>query len=119
MQKTIIFCLVLLVLAQGATGQPVVDYLRINADVNNGYAITTVEEKLSNQLDILVEDEFKFLIPDEAFISGFSLIIDGKEYRADVLPKQEAKQKFEQAVKKAWESMNMYCTFAIPMWRTM
>ncbi len=97
MRKIIFVSLVMLALAQGAVAQPVVDYLKINADVNNGYAVTTVEEKLSNQLDIPAEDEFKFLIPDEAFISGFSLIIDGKEYKADVLPKKEAQQKFEQA----------------------
>ncbi len=96
MQK-IIISLVLLALMHGAAAQPVVEYLNINAEVNNGYAITTVEEKLTNPQDIPVEDEFKFLIPEEAFISGFSLIIDGKEYIADVLPRQEAKEKFEQA----------------------
>ncbi len=100
MQKTIIICLVLLAFSQGAAAQPVVDYLHINADVNNGYAITTVEEKLSNRLDTAFEDEFRFLIPDEAFISGFSLIIDGKEYRADVLQKKEAEERFEEAASK-------------------
>ncbi|MFH0904831.1 MAG: VIT domain-containing protein, partial [Methanobacteriota archaeon] len=56
-------------------------------DVNNGYAVTTVEEKLTNTLDIPAEDEFRFLIPDEAFISGFTLIIDGKtiEYKDFVM----------------------------------
>jgi uncharacterized protein YegL len=97
MQKLIIFSLVLLALTTVSAAQPVVDYLNINADVNNGYAITTVEEKLTNPLDTPSEDEFKFLIPEEAFISGFTLIIDGKEYNANVLPKQEAKEKFEQA----------------------
>ncbi|MDD5473769.1 MAG: VIT domain-containing protein [Candidatus Methanoperedens sp.] len=97
MQKLIVISLVLLALTSVAAAQPVVDYLNINADVNNGYAITTVEEKLTNPLDIATEDEFKFMIPEEAFISGFTLIIDGKEYIADVLPKQEAKEKFEQA----------------------
>ncbi len=97
MQKLIVISLVLLALTAVAAAQPVVDYLNINADVNNGYAITTVEEKLTNPLDIATEDEFKFMIPEEAFISGFILIIDGKEYNADVLPKQEAKEKFEQA----------------------
>jgi len=71
--------------------------MHINADVNNGYAVTTVEEKLTNGLDIPAEDEFRFLIPDEAFISGFTLIINGKEYVADVLPKKEAQEKFEAA----------------------
>jgi uncharacterized protein YegL len=97
MQKLIVISLVLLALTTGAAAQPVVDYLNINADVNNGYAITTVEEKLTNPADIAADDEFKFLIPVDAFISGFTLIIDGKEYNADVLPKQEAKEKFEQA----------------------
>ncbi|MFZ3060918.1 MAG: VIT domain-containing protein [Candidatus Methanoperedens sp.] len=97
MQKLIVISLVLLALTTVSAAQPVVDYLNINADVNNGYAITTVEEKLTNPLDTPSEDEFKFLIPEVAFISGFTLIIDGKEYNADVLPKQEAKEKFEQA----------------------
>ncbi|MCZ7405640.1 MAG: VIT domain-containing protein [Candidatus Methanoperedens sp.] len=91
MQKLIVFSLVLLALTTISAAQPVVDYLKINADVNNGYAITTVEEKLTNPLDTPSDDEFKFLIPEVAFISGFTLIIDGKEYNADVLPKQEAK----------------------------
>ncbi len=97
MQKLIVFSLVLLALTTVSAAQPVVDYLNINADVNNGYAITTVEEKLTNPLDTPSDDEFKFLIPEVAFISGFTLIIDGKEYNADVLPKEEAKEKFEQA----------------------
>ena len=97
MQKKIIVFLFLLVLVHGAQAVPVVDYMHINADVNNGYAVTTVEEKLTNGLDIPAEDEFRFLIPDEAFISGFSLIIDGKEYVANVLPKKEAQEKFEEA----------------------
>ena len=73
------------------------EYLKITADVNNGYAITTVEEKLNNPTDTAITDEFRFLIPEEAFISGFSLIIDGKEYRAEVLPREEASERYETA----------------------
>lgn len=97
MLKKIVIILLLMAFMQVTSAQPVVDYMHIKADVNNGYAVTLVEEKLSNGLEVPVEDEFKFLIPDEAFISGFSLIIDGKEYIANVLPKKEAQQKFEQA----------------------
>jgi len=100
MQKKMIVFLFLLVLVHGAQAVPVVDYMHISAEVNNGYAITTVEEKLTNTLDIPAEDEFRFLIPDEAFISGFTLIIDGKEYVADVLPRKEAQQKFEEAASR-------------------
>ncbi|MFY1111362.1 MAG: VIT domain-containing protein [Methanosarcinaceae archaeon] len=73
------------------------EYLKITTDVNNGYAITTVEEKLNNPTDTAINDEFSFLIPEEAFISGFSLIVDGKEYRAKVLPEEEASEKYETA----------------------
>jgi PGF-CTERM protein len=82
----------------GITLPTTIDYLHITAGVNNGYAITTVEEKLTNPHDTATDDEFRFLIPDGAFISGFSLIIDGIEYRADVLPKEEAEERFEEAV---------------------
>ncbi len=76
----------------------VIDYLHITADVKNGYAVTTVEEKLTNSRDTATDDVFRFLIPDGAFISGFCLVIDGVEYDADVLPKKEADERFEEAV---------------------
>jgi len=84
--------------ADGTTSPTTIDYLHITANVNNGYAITSVEEKLTNPHNTATDDEFGFLIPEDAFISGFSLIIDGVEYEADVLPKKEADERFEAAV---------------------
>ena len=102
--RGICICLIALAILTGcvqtssaATGTTI-DYLHITADVNNGYAITTVEEKLTNPHNTATDDEFRFLIPDSAFISGFSIIIDGVEYEADVLPKKEADERFEAAV---------------------
>lgn len=74
-----------------------VDYLNISTQINDGYSITTVEEKLENRNSASVTDKFEFLVPEKAFFSGFSIIIDGKEYKADVLKKAEAQQKFEEA----------------------
>ena len=100
----ICICLIVLAILAGctqtssaATGTTI-DYLRITADVNNGYATTSIEEKLTNPHDTATDDEFRFLIPDGAFISGFCLIIDGVEYKADVLTKKEADERFEVAV---------------------
>ena len=76
----------------------VIDYLHITADVKNGYAVTSVEEKLTNSCDTATDDVFRFPIPDGAFISGFCLVIDGIEYEADVLPNKEADERFEEAV---------------------
>jgi uncharacterized protein YegL len=74
-----------------------VDYLNISTQINDGYSITTVEEKLDNKNNAPVIDKFEFLIPKKAFFSGFSIIVDGKEYKADVLKKAEAQKKFEKA----------------------
>ena len=74
-----------------------VDYLKVSTQINDGYSISTVEEKLDNRNNASVTDNFEFLIPKNAFFSGFSIIIDGKEYKADVLKKAEAQQKFEEA----------------------
>lgn len=74
------------------------DYLNIDVKINDGYAITTVEEKLDNKNNFSVTDKFQILIPENAFMSDFSINIDGKEYQADILKKEEAQQKFEDAV---------------------
>ncbi len=102
--RGICICLIVLAILAGctqtssaATGTTI-DYLHITANVNNGYATTSIEEKLTNPHNTATDDEFRFLIPDGAFISGFSLIIDGVEYEADVLPKKEADERFEAAV---------------------
>lgn len=97
-------CLIVLAILTGcsqissAATDATIDYLHITANVNNGYAITSIEEKLTNQHNTATDDEFRFLVPEGAFISGFCLIIDGVEYEADVLPKKEADERFEAAV---------------------
>ena len=102
--RGICICLIVLAILTGctqtssaATGTTI-DYLHITANVNNGYATTSIEEKLTNPHNTATDDEFRFLVPDGAFISGFSIIIDGVEYEADVLPKEEADERFEAAV---------------------
>jgi len=102
--RGICICLIVLAILTGCTqtssaaSGTTIDYLHITANVNNGYATTSIEEKLTNPHNTATDDEFRFLIPDGAFISGFSLFIDGVEYEADVLPKKEADERFEAAV---------------------
>jgi uncharacterized protein YegL len=74
------------------------DYMNIDVKIHDGYAITTVEEKLDNVNNASVTDKFQFLIPEGAFMSAFSMTIDGEEYQADILENEEAQQKFEEAV---------------------
>ena len=74
------------------------DYMNIDVKIHDGYAITTVEEKLDNLNNESVTDKFQFLIPEGAFMSAFSITIDGEEYQADILENEEAQQKFSEAV---------------------
>jgi uncharacterized protein YegL len=74
------------------------DYMNIDVKIHDGYAITTVEEKLDNVNNASVTDKFQFLIPDGAFMSAFSITINGEEYQADILENEEAQQKFSEAV---------------------
>ena len=104
MFRGICICLIVMAIFTGfantssaATGTAI-DYLHITADVNNGYATTSVEEKITNPHNATTNDEFRFLIPEGAFISSFSFFIDGVEYKADVLSKEEADERFEAAV---------------------
>ena len=92
-----IFLILLTFTNAAAAAQPVSDHMDIDATINSGYAITTVEEKLTNPTNEPVNDKFEFMIPEEAFISGFSIIVDGKEYKADVLASEEASERFEDA----------------------
>lgn len=93
----IIFMCLLLIVPANAQSNAEVDYLNIDVNINDGYAITTVEEKLDNGNNFVITDKFEFLIPEKAFLSGFSISIDGEEYQADILKKAEAQQKFEEA----------------------
>ncbi|MEZ5335620.1 MAG: VIT domain-containing protein [Methanolobus sp.] len=65
-------------------------YMNIDVDIRDGCIFASIEEKLDNNYDNPVTDTVQFLIPEDAFMSGFSLIIDGEEYKADILEKQEA-----------------------------
>lgn len=57
-----------------------------------------MEEKLDNRNNFPVTDRFEFYIPETALLSDFSITIDGKEYRADILKKAEAQQEYEKTV---------------------
>ncbi len=75
-----------------------IDYMSIDVDINNGYAVTTVEQKITSNEDEAAYDDFSIFKSEEAFISGFTLIIDGEEYNSEVLPKGQAAEEFEEAV---------------------
>ncbi len=75
-----------------------VDSMNIDVDINNGYAVTTVEQKITNNENESVYDDLTIFRSEDAFISDFTLIIDEEEYSSEVLPKKEAEEEFGEAV---------------------
>ena len=84
--------------APDSTDRPEVEFLKINTDIDNNYAITDIQTKFKNPNDYAIDSTFLFRIPDKAFISNFSLSVDNKVYYAQIVPKDVARDKFEEAV---------------------
>ncbi|CAH0698896.1 unnamed protein product [Spodoptera exigua] len=68
------------------------------SEVSLRYAHTTVVAKVRNPAKKAQEANFRVLLPETAFISGFVMTLDGKSYKAYVKEKEEAKQIYQTAV---------------------
>ena len=67
----------------------------VNSRIQLRYAITDVETQIRNRHFLPKEVFFDMYIPEEAFVSNFSMVIKGKTYQAKVEPKKVAEEKFE------------------------
>ncbi|XP_045761175.1 inter-alpha-trypsin inhibitor heavy chain H4-like [Maniola jurtina] len=72
--------------------------MRVRSEVALRYARTSVLTHVHNPDARPQEVTFRMLLPDTAFISGFTMILDGKSYKAYVKEKEEAKKIYNQAV---------------------
>lgn len=77
---------------------PKIYEMRVDTNVSNRYAKTLITSKVKNLHSKAQEATFSVVTPDKAFISGFTMEIDGKKYEAYVKEKEEAKQTYDQAV---------------------
>ncbi|KAL7837074.1 hypothetical protein SRHO_G00267850 [Serrasalmus rhombeus] len=78
----------------------------INSTINSRYAITVITSCVINRLSESKEVHFQVKIPNNAFISKFSITIDGKTYDGVVKEKEEAQRQYSQAVSRG-ESAGM------------
>jgi hypothetical protein len=72
----------------------------IKSEVQFRYARTVVESTVSNPDTVAQVGSFALVIPDSAFISAFSMEIDGEEFKARVEEKEEAEKTFEKALSR-------------------
>jgi len=63
--------------------------------IENGYAITTVEQVFHNPGQVDTEAVYSFPVPEQAAVSEFTVWIDGKPVSGEVLEKKRARQLYE------------------------
>ncbi|SHG14679.1 Ca-activated chloride channel family protein [Microbulbifer donghaiensis] len=68
----------------------------VNVVIEDGYAITEVEQTFFNPNDQTLEAIYTFPVPEKASVGEFTYWIDGKPVTAEVLPKQQARTLYEQ-----------------------
>ena len=77
---------------------PEIYQMRIRSGIKNRYTNTTVTSRVRNFANEAQEAVFSIVLPATAFISGFVMEVDGKNYTAHVKAKEEAKRVYEEAV---------------------
>ena len=68
----------------------------VNVVIENGYAITTVEQVFYNASTNDIEANYSFPIPEKAAVGEFTYWIDGQAVTGEVLEKKKAKQIYEE-----------------------
>lgn len=78
-----------------------VKYHKVDVKIDNQAAVTEVDQVFVNTNDFQVEGTYMFPLPNNANISDFSMWIDGKEQKAELLDADRARQIYEDYVRRA------------------
>jgi Ca-activated chloride channel family protein len=85
----------LLVADGGLGGQLTIKEHTVRVVINNGVAVTEVEQIFVNQEQRIVEALYTFPVPNRASVSGFSMWIGGKEMVGEVVEQARARQIYD------------------------
>ncbi len=92
----------------------------VNVVIEDGYAITTVEQVFHNPHSADFEAIYSFPVPEKAAVSEFTYWIDGRPVSGEVLPKAEARRVYEEEKAAGREAglaeQDGYKTFDIAVW---
>lgn len=67
----------------------------VHVTINNGVAVTEIDQVFVNTENRIVEALYTFPVPKAASVSNFSMWIDGKEMIGEVVEKQRAREIYE------------------------
>ena len=85
----------LLIARGGFGGRLLIKEQVVRVTINNGIAVTEVNQIFVNTENRIVEALYTFPVPAHASVSNFSMIINGKEMIGEVVEKRRAKQIYE------------------------
>ncbi|MGB2247425.1 MAG: VIT and vWA domain-containing protein [Alcanivorax sediminis] len=68
----------------------------VTVDVEDGYAITEVEQVFHNPNDQDLEAYYRFPVPEKGTVAEFTVWIDGKPVTGEVLERKQARQVYQQ-----------------------
>ncbi|XP_033745785.1 inter-alpha-trypsin inhibitor heavy chain H3-like isoform X2 [Pecten maximus] len=77
---------------------PKIYYLHIKSDIRFRFATTVVTSKLVNPDTRAHQTTFEVTLPNEAFITNFTLSVRNQTYAGEVKTKEAARQEYESAV---------------------
>jgi len=69
---------------------------KVDVTVEDGYAITRVDQTFSNSSAVDTDAIYSFPVPEEAAVSGFTVWIDGKPMLGEVFEKEQARRIHEE-----------------------
>ena len=92
----------------------------VNVVIEDGYAITTVEQVFANPHDFDLEATYSFPVPEKAAVGEFTYWIDGAPVTGEVLEKQQAHEVYLQEKQAGRETaltvQDSYRTFDIKVY---
>jgi Ca-activated chloride channel family protein len=99
-----------------------IDALEVNASLDDQVARVQVSQTFENIGSATMEVSFMFPLPYDGAIDQLTLLVDGKEYEAKLLSKEDARRRYEEIVRKnrdpallEWVGTGMFQTNVFPV----
>jgi Ca-activated chloride channel family protein len=99
-----------------------IDALEVNAQIEEQVARVQVAQTFENTGSATMEVCYMFPLPYDGAIDRLTLLVDGKEYEAKLLSKDEARRRYEEIVRKnrdpallEWVGSGMFQTSVFPI----
>ncbi len=99
-----------------------IDSLEVNAKLTDQVARVQVAQTFQNVGSTQMEVCFMFPLPYDGAVDQLTLLVDGKEYEAKLLSKEDARRRYEEIVRKnqdpallEWVGTGMFQTSVFPI----